>query len=480
MTMNRSHIMSYNAVLPLALVAELLLVPMAARPASSPVAPPPVALVGATLINPNRMPVRDAVVVVRNGRIACAGSRSACPVPAGVRVVDVRGAYIGPGLIDAHVHYSWTGWVDARPDMIDLRTRFRHDSVVVAMQHNPERIERALLCAGVTSVFDAGGYAWTLSLKKAREHAPLAPRIAAAGTIHTTRPSRFDAWLNLPPMPMFVVLTNDSVARSSVRANAAMGARAIKVGYLTAADSATALPLISSVVEEAHAAGIPVAVHVQHLAGTKQVLRAGAQLLVHVAAPEALDQEALDLLRATGAIVIPTLTVFEGIADVRAGRLPAARYPLDCIDPGIRAALETPLSEALRQPNPRAVAALDSLVTAGMLNVRRLRDAGITMAVGTDAGNPGTAHGPSFFRELELLQEAGMSAPEVFAAATLGGARVLGRDRELGSIERGKLADLVVFDGDPTADVRNAQRIRWVMKAGALHRQSALLPRGKP
>lgn len=462
--------MNLLAILSVALVPALV---WAQTPLA---APPPVALVGATLVNPDRIPVRDAAVIIRHGRVACAGSRAACIPPAGMRVIDVRGAYIGPGLIDAHVHYSWTGWVDARPDFIDLRDRFRHDSVIVAMQRAPQRIERALLCAGVTSVFDAGGYAWTLSLTSTREDTLIAPRMAGAGSILLTRPSRFDQWLNLPPMPMFIVLTNDSVTRSAVRANAAMGARAIKVGYLSAADSTTALPLLAIVVEEARAASLPVAVHVQHLAGTKHMLRAGARLFVHVASPEALDDEALALFRATGAMVIPTLTVFEGLADLRAGRAPAARYPLECVEPSIRAHLEAPLSETVRQPNPRTVASLDSLVAAGLRNVRRLRDAGIPIAVGTDAGNPGTAHGPSFYREMELLHSAGMSAANVFAAATLGGARVLGREHELGSIEPGKLADLLVFDADPTVDVRNVQRIRWIMKAGALHRRSALLP----
>lgn len=466
--------MNLRAALGLVVIATLVTTFTAARDDATRGAPLPVALVGATLINPNREPVPDAVVIVRDGRVACAGPRSACVRPAGIRVVDVRGGYIGPGFIDAHVHYSWTGWVDARPDVADLRARFRHDSVIVAMQRAPERIERAMLCAGVTSVFDAGGYAWTLSVMQSREDAPLAPRMAAAGTIFTTRPSRFDQWLNLPTMPMFIVLTNDSVTRRAVRANAAMGARAIKVGYLTAADSPTALPLLAAVVEEARGAGLPVAVHVQHLAGTKHVLRAGARLLVHVVTPEALDDEVLTLLRESGALVIPTLTVFEGLADLHAGRQPSARYPLECVEPGIRAQLETSLPESVRQPN--RVAPLDSLVTAGLRNVRRLRDAGIPMAVGTDAGNPGTAHGPSLYREMELLHAAGMSAAEVFAATTLGGARVLGREHELGSIGHGKLADLVVFDADPTADVRNARRIRWVMKAGTLHRHSALLP----
>lgn len=467
--------MKMRAALRITVIATLVCILTAAHDNGNHGAALPVALVGATLINPNREPVRDAVVIVRDGRIACAGPRSACVLPADIRVVDVRDSYIGPGFIDAHVHYSWTGWVDARPDVADLRARFRHDSVIVAMQRAPHRIERALLCAGVTSVFDAGGYAWTLSVMQSREDAPLAPRMAAAGTIFTTRPSRLDQWLNLPPMPMFIVLTNDSVTRRAVRANATLGARAIKVGYLNAADSVTALPLLAALVEEAQGAHLPVAVHVQHLAGTKHVLRAGARLLVHVVAPEALDDEVLALLRATGAIVIPTLTVFEGLADLNAGRMPAARYPLDCVEPGIRAQLEASLPESVRQSN--RVAPLDSLVAAGLRNVRRLRDAGIPMAVGTDAGNPGTAHGPSFYREMGLLHAAGMSAAEVFAAATLGGARVLGREQELGSIERGKLADIVVFSADPTVDVRNAQRIQWVMKAGTLHPRRALLPR---
>lgn len=433
-----------------------------------------VAFIHGTLINPNRERVPDAVVVVRNGRVVCAGKRSNCVVPAGIRVIDIRGAYIGPGFVDAHLHYSWTGWVDARPDVIDLRARFRHDSVIAAVQRAPRRIERALLCAGVTSVFDFGGYPWTLADMQSRENAPLAPRFAAAGSIHTTRTSRYDQWLNLPSQKMFVVLSSDSVTRSSVRAQAALGAKAIKIGYLTAADSVVALPFIAAAVEEALAARIPVAVHVQHLAGTKQVVKAGARLLVHVVSPEALDGDALALLRGSGAIVVPTLTVFEGLSDLAAGRRPSARYPLDCVDPSIRTQLEAPLPDSLLKTE--RVPVLDTLVAAGLRNVRLLRDAGIPMAIGTDAGNPGTAHGPSFYREMELMRAAGLSAAEVFAAATLGGARVLGRERELGSIERRKLADLVVFDADPTADVRNAQRIRWVMKGGALHRRRALLP----
>ena len=97
-----------------------------------------------------------------------------------------------------------------------------------------------------------------------------------------------------------------------------------------------------------------------------------------------------------------------------------------------------------------------------------MQDAGITLAAGTDAGNPGTLHGPSFYRELALLADAGLTPMEVLVAATRNAARAMGREAELGTIEIGKAADLVALGADPLADVRNYQRVRWVMKGGVM------------
>src|SRR5919108_2795430 len=98
----------------------------------------------------------------------------------------------------------------------------------------------------------------------------------------------------------------------------------------------------------------------------------------------------------------------------------------------------------------------DTLHASTARNIRRMRDAGIPIAMGTDAGNPGTAHGPSVYREMEALQSAGMSAVDVFRAATLTAAQAMGLEREMGAIEAGRRADLVIFDADPTADISNA------------------------
>jgi imidazolonepropionase-like amidohydrolase len=124
-----------------------------------------------------------------------------------------------------------------------------------------------------------------------------------------------------------------------------------------------------------------------------------------------------------------------------------------------------------------AFARVDEAVRGTERNIRRMREAGIPMAMGTDAGNPGTAPGPSVYREMEGMQRAGMTAAEVFASATIVAARAMGRDAELGSVSPGKLADLVVFDADPTVDIANARRVRMVMKGGALYGRSELLPR---
>jgi imidazolonepropionase-like amidohydrolase len=108
-----------------------------------------------------------------------------------------------------------------------------------------------------------------------------------------------------------------------------------------------------------------------------------------------------------------------------------------------------------------------------------MRDAGIPIATGTDAGNPGTAHGPSIYREMEAMQAAGMTAREVLLSTTLIAARAMGRESDLGSIDAGKLADIVIFDADPSADIANARKVRMVMRGGATYDRASLLPDGK-
>ena len=439
-------------------------------------APPAVAIVGATLVNPAEAAVPDAVIVARGGRIVCAGARSACAVPRGVETIDAKGAFVGPGLIDAHVHYSQTAWVDGRPDAMDLRKQYPYDSVVAELHYDPMKFDRAYLCSGVTSVFDVGGYPWTISLAWEHERDLAAPRMAAAGPLLST----IDAWVNTAIERQFVYMRNDSIVRATVWALKRSGANAVKVWYIQVPDSLrdAMRARLMTAGEEAKKAGLPLIVHATQLALAKDALRAGAKVLVHSVAPEDIDDEFIALVKQNDAIDIPTLTVLEGYADVFLGRSPGLRYPLDCVDKVTRAHLETVLPDSLRAARMSAVKTrLDTTFHGTERNIRKMRAAGIRIAVGTDAGNPGTAPGPSMYREMEAMQAAGMSAAEVFASATIIAARAMGREKDLGQLAAGRAADLVIWDADPTANIANARRVRMVMKGGSLYGRAELLPR---
>ena len=445
---------------------------------SSGLATTEMAITGATLVDPrSSMSTPDATIILRDGRIACAGPRTDCPVPRGMRSIDLAGKFVTAGLIDAHVHFSQTGWIDARPDAIDLRSELAYDSTVAMLQQNPAPFDRAWLCSGVTAVFDVGGFPFTIPMARAHETNPLAPRMAAAGPLLTSRAH----WLNLPFIQQFVPMSSDSLVRSTVSGIAHMSSSAIKVWYLQLpeADRAHAKEMLMIAGQEAKRAGKPLIVHATQLPRAKEALEAGTKVLVHSVETAEIDDDFIAAAKRNGTIVIPTLTVREGYGDVGFGRSPAHRYPLECVDAVTRAKLERSLPERLRSPLAAAAAPggrWDEQRRTMDLNLRKMRDAGIPIAMGTDAGNPGTAHGPSIYREMEAMQAAGMTAREVLLSSTLIAARAMGRESDLGSVDPGKLADLTIFDADPSVNISNARRVHGVVRGGVYYQRAQLLP----
>jgi imidazolonepropionase-like amidohydrolase len=425
-----------------------------------------------TLINPGARPVPNANVVVANGRISCAGTASECPRPADSKPIDVNGTYVGPGLIDTHVHYSQTGWVDGRPDVLDVRSQYPYASVRQSLEAQPERFHRAALCSGVTSVFDVGGYEWTFDLaRKSRESAD-APRVVATGPLLATIPIDPDL------QDAMVLMKDEASTRAAVRSHRAHGAEAIKVWYIEVPDSVRphAKAMILAAADESRKGRLPLVVHATELQSSKDAVEAGAAVLVHEVFRDTVDGAWLAAVKRAGTIVIPTLSVLDGYADVMLARAPASRYPVDCVDRSTRRKLETVLPDSLRAKGAgfwRGPGA--ALRRTAAHNLQRTYSAGIPIAMGSDAGNPGTAHGPAVFAEMEAMQQAGMPAIAVFASATIQSARAMGLEREVGSIAAGKRADLVVFGADPTRDIRNARQVRWVMRNAVLRSREELL-----
>jgi imidazolonepropionase-like amidohydrolase len=430
---------------------------------------PAFALTHATVIDgTGRAPLRDATVVMRGGRVECLGD---CRVAADVEVVDARGKWVIPGLVDAHVHYSQTGWADGRPDALDVRQRFPYDSTVAVLEAHPERFFRSYLCAGVTATFDVGGYPWTWPLRARAEASNAAPHVAAAGPLLST----LDHWLNVPAARQFVFMGSDSATLAGARMMVHNRSDAIKVWYLvdsTSPDTAQFQARLRVAAAEARRGGIPLIVHATDLWQAKDALRAGARLLVHSVDDKPVDDEFIALARQAGATYTPTLTVFDGYGMLLGRHFDPAGIPMQCVDPDTRQkAVLTDSLPADPRFTPAAMAAFRQRAATQRqtmyANLRRVRDAGIPIAMGTDAGNPLTLHGASVFREMDAMAEAGMTPMEVLVASTRTAARAMGR-ADIGTLEPGKLADLVVLDADPLVSIANLRRVRLVARGGEI------------
>ena len=440
------------------------------------------ALVGATLLDgTGAAPVADAAVILDGDRIACAGTRSACPVPAGATVVDVSGQWITPGLVDAHVHFSQTAWVDGRPDFVDVRDRHPYDTVQAQQRANPERIFQSFLCSGVTAVFDVGGYPWTWDLRDKAEQSPRAPHVAAAGPLvtHTDHPL---TTMHPPSEMQFVALTDPEAGRRGVRYLHANRSDAVKIWFLrpTPEQQGDIDARYQAVGDEARKLGIPLIAHATLLREATIAVQAGASLLVHDVR-DAIDDGFIALLKERGTIYAPTLVVSHGYQAVLAaaisGKPPVLDDPHGCVDAESRAriASSATLRDRLRPP-PEGMT-LEQVVerrrrdldTSHQLmrdNLRRIHAAGVPIAMGTDAGNPLTLFGPSVHGAMEAMQLAGMAPMDVLVASTRNSARAMGREADLGTIEAGKFADLLVIGADPGVDIANMRQLRAVWRAG--------------
>lgn len=418
--------------------------------------PTPRAITNVTLIDGRGgAPVPNATIVIRDGKIECAGT---CSVPEGVNVVDGRGMFATPGLVDAHVHFSQTGWADGRPDALDVRATHPYEKTIAGLRAHPEVFAKSYLCSGVTGVFDVGGYMWTTELARRFTNDTAAPHVAAAGPLLST----LDHWLNLPAERQFLHLKDEASARDGVSYLAAHGSRAVKVWYIN--DNAAAINAAGAAAAQA---GLPLIVHATELAGAKAAVRAGAKLLVHSVWDVPVDDEFIALLKERGTILTPTLTVAGGYVRMFEKKT-AIDDPNRCVDDATRAKIASIHSIDIKADVAARAERTRQREALAAANLKRLVAAGIPIATGTDAGNPLTLHGPSIYAEMEAMQSAGMTPMQVIVASTATAARAARFDDVTGTIEKGKSADLLLLGGDPSKDVRHFRELRFVVRGGVV------------
>jgi imidazolonepropionase-like amidohydrolase len=443
--------------------------------------PPPRALLGATLFDgTGAAPVQDAVVLLRGGKIDCAGTSADCPIPEGVERLDLKGLFLTPGLVDAHMHHAQTGWADGRPDFIDVRDKHPYETLQASLRARPQRFWRSYLCSGVTAVFDVGGYPWSWDLRARAAADPLAPHVAAAGPLLST----LDFWLNLPAERQFIYLGTEKDAKSGVAYLADHGTDAVKVWFipLETRDFEEMAQAVKAAGEAAHAREVPLIVHATGLKEAVAALKAGADLLVHSVEDQPVSEEFLRLAKSNGTIYCPTLTVLGGYRRLQdaavAHQVPAVDDPNGCVDPDTMKNLAETATLTVKPPDPalaeRRRQRFETSLKTSAANLKTVRDAGIPIAMGTDAGNPLTLHGVSVFAEMEAMQAAGLSAMEVLVASTRNGARAMRRDAEFGTVEKGKTADLLVLAADPSKDIRALRQLRYVIRGGIVRAPSEL------
>jgi len=400
-------------------------------------------LTGATLIDgTGAAPLVDAAVVIDGDRITAAGPRLAATWPADAEVVDMRGRTIIPGLIDAHDHLASHGYA--------LATRWGLDEPASTAHVRTARVLAETLAMGYTTVRDGGGL--DAGFKVAVEQGLIpGPRLVlgiqivspTGGIGDRMSPSGHSCCAVHDPLLPESVANGPDEVREVVRTMVRAGADVIKTATTGGAssrpghgplDAAFSLQEMQALVTESHALDRRVMCHALGGPGLRTALEAGVDSIEHGCY---LDEEPtlMAKMAAQGTFFVPTLTVYV--------------YHRESASPHVRA---------------RAVA----LHPHHVATVQRALELGVPIAAGTDAGGHGH---PKNALELKYLVEAGLTPMQALRAATQWAAQCLGLERELGTLEKGRVADLVVVNGSPLADVTvllDPARIELVLKGGAV------------
>lgn len=379
-----------------------------------PVAQDVFALAGARLIDgTGRPPVDDAIVIVRDGRIAAAGPRASTPLPPGIRVLDVTGGTIAPGLWDMHAHAAQIEWLPA------------------------------YLAAGVTTIRDMGGETPYLVAIKRADRDVLKPRFLVAGLVDGAGAGGFGA----------IIAATAAEGRDTVNGYKGLGFEQIKLYSLLQPE------VVSAITARAHELGMTVTGHVPTALGLTQAVEAGMDQVAHLPLngdPQSPQNRAtIALLAKNKTVIDPTLPWTELL-----GHAPGT--PLENFEPGFAHAPPALRANYRSVKNDTGAAAAQKRVRESQTMVKALFDAGVPIVAGTDGALPGY----SLLRSIEMYVEAGMTPMQAIESATRVPAESMGLGKESGTIQAGKRADMIVLNADPLAQISNIRKLRWVVANG--------------
>src|SRR5438034_6423599 len=384
-------------------------------------------------------PIIHAVVIVTDNKITAVGDAKSVPIPAGAKVIDLGEVTLLPGFIDAHTHLIGRVLGDPEGDMALVRD---YDSfgAILGVSH-----ARDTLMAGFTSLRNVGaaGRFDDMALRKAiNEGWTIGPRMESAGHAIGITGGHCDENGFRPGVvqlgPIDGVANGPEEIRAAVRYQIKYGADVIKTcatgGVLSEGDAVGATQYsfeeLRALVEEANELDRKVAAHAHGLEGIKLAVRAGVSSIEH---GSFLDEEAARMMKARGTFLVPTLMAGEAVE----------RAAKNGVLKGLRAEKALIAAEHVRKAIKIAVANK------------------LLIALGTDAGV--IPHGTNAREFFLMVDWGGMTNMEAIQAGTLNGAKLLGWDKNLGSLAVGKWADIVAVNGDPLKDIRATEKVVFVM-----------------
>jgi len=402
-------------------------------------------------------PIARASVLVDGDRISQI-SRQTIDPPANTQRIDGGGKYLIPGLMDMHVHLQ--GSAEVTPEGLLVTTNDKSKGI---------RALHSYLYTGVTSIYDAGNVPdYILGLRdEERSGTLISPHIFAAGGIVTYPGSHgssgfatlVDSWPQAIPALQKHVARKPDVLKLTFEERG-WGSRPM-IPILP-------VDLMQHIIEYYNDRGIRTTVHTSSEYRARQAIFAGVDSLAHPVIQGPITDSFALLMGAKKIPMVTTLTIGENYSRL-------AEHPEYLDGPMYQATLTADEINALKTEKRKEYQErkwtwwMKIMTTIAQENVRKIHQAGGVLVAGTDQTT-----GPALHRELELLAEAGIPAADIIQIATLNGAVFLGKEDSMGSIEEGKIADLVLLGADPTEDIRNAEQIVQVIKAGKIIDRSKL------
>jgi imidazolonepropionase-like amidohydrolase len=434
----------------LLLLALVLVAPLTAAD----VPRPTLALVGGQVIDGYEgPPIQDGVVLIAGDRIVAVGPRSAVTVPPGTTLIDTEGMSVLPGLMDMHVHLMLIGHADYEHWDKTYMPRFRTEIMPIAA--------RQLLMAGVTTARELGApLDDILDVKRRIEKGEIpGPRLFVSGPFIQKKP-----YFDYEKTFRWGVDSPDD-ARAKVQRLVDAGVDVIKlIDQDQLSDEE-----VAAVVDTAHRGGKPVVAHAHREDEIRVGLKHGVDCFEHtgLATEPGYPDDILAAIRKRNNTLYWCPTI-EGLflADYT-----ARVFPERLDDPAWRQGVPKDIADDIRQ-SLRNVTALDYFtLTFRRLptlakKFQQLRESGVTMLVGTDSGIPGNFHTDSTWRELDTWVRLGMTPMQAIAGATRWPARFLKKEKELGTLAPGRLADVIAVRGDVLTHVDLLQRVDVIVKNG--------------